>query len=485
VNMLQRHGRRTFLRGAAGATLALPMLRFTEAAAASAGDPKAKRFVVCFSHGGTILSRAKSGEFEEHRNSAHHGYDDWSPVDSSEALRPGPIMRPLEEAGLTDYLLLPRGVDNMTGQTAPYRGGHRSANVTALTCAPWVMETRVRSNGSDYEVAIPQGPSIEQVIAQRLADEDPTPFVSVDLKVAGHQYGSPFFAGPASSVTSEVSPQAAMATYFSGVTSSGPDPEVLRRNRMRRSVLDGVVGSLRKMHNRLGYEDRLVLEAHEAHVRSIEERIQQISQLACTAPDPISKDPERSPDIAALHADLILHALRCRLTNVATLQISDFVTPWVDTPFTKGSNSLGHTLHHAGRDVGDQGDLASRREDWHAEMLANRQWRMSIFARILSGLRDTPEGDSNMLDNSVALYTSEFSYGAIHSVTDLPVLLAGRAGGRWRTGRHLNYNLSTTGGYRTETSTHNVFTSILHAFGYDDAHFGSDDAVFRGPLDFS
>ena len=130
--------------------------------------------------------------------------------------------------------------------------------------------------------------------------------------------------------------------------------------------------------------------------------------------------------------------------------------------------------------------MSDRREAWHTEMLINRQWRMEVFARILTGLRDTPEGDGNMLDHSIALYTSEFSYGAIHAVTDQPILLAGRAGGQWRTGRHLNYNLADAPGeYETRTSNHNVYTSILHAFGYDDEHFGSDDAIVRGPLDFT
>jgi hypothetical protein len=168
------------------------------------------------------------------------------------------------------------------------------------------------------------------------------------------------------------------------------------------------------------------------------------------------------------------------------LQISDFVTDWLPTPYSRASYSLGHTLHHAGRDVGAEGANPTRREDWRAEMLTNRQWRMEVFGRILTGLRDTPEGDGNMLDNSIALYTSEFSYGAIHNPTDQPILLAGCAGGQWRTGRHLNYNLADTPDeYETETSTHNVYTSILHAFGYEDDHFGSDDAAMRGPLDFT
>ena len=49
-----------------------------------------------------------------------------------------------------------------------------------------------------------------------------------------------------------------------------------------------------------------------------------------------------------------------------------------------------------------------------------------------------------MLDNTLILCASEFSCGADHSVADLPILLAGKAGGRLRTGREVNFNTKAT-----------------------------------------
>ena len=165
------------------------------------------------------------------------------------------------------------------------------------------------------------------------------------------------------------------------------------------------------------------------------------------------------------------------------------VTSWLPTPWTGGNTSLGHTLHHAGRDVGLTGTNPTRFDDWRQEMLANRQWRMELLAQLLTALKSTPEGESNMLHNSVVLYTSEFSYGAIHTVRDQPFLLAGGAGGQWRTNRGIDYNRADVqadpSAYDSETSNHNVYCSILNAFGESDAHFGNDTAPIRGPLDFS
>jgi hypothetical protein len=88
-----------------------------------------------------------------------------------------------------------------------------------------------------------------------------------------------------------------------------------------------------------------------------------------------------------------------------------------------------------------------------------------------------------MLDNSIVLFTSEFSCGGGHSPRDMPCLLAGKAGGRWTGGKHHNYNTQAAqGGYQTTASLHNVYTSIINAFGYDDAHFGNQNCYKLGPL---
>src|SRR6185436_77905 len=124
-------------------------------------------------------------------------------------------------------------------------------------------------------------------------------------------------------------------------------------------------------------------------------------------------------------------------------------------------------------------------QQWLDEMLVNRQWDIGLFQRILVGLDSVPEGDGTMLDNTVMLYTSEFSNGSYHSENNMPLLMAGSAGGYFRTGRHINCNKATDPlKYQTSTGTHNLYTSILNAFGFPDTHFGVDlpGLAFKGPL---
>jgi hypothetical protein len=183
--------------------------------------------------------------------------------------------------------------------------------------------------------------------------------------------------------------------------------------------------------------------------------------------------------------DIILAALRCGLTQVATLELADIITNWLPQPYGPVAFDIGHSLHHVARDCGATGTESAKQQQWLDEMLINRQWCMGLFKQLLEGLDSVPEGDGTMLDNTVMLYTSEFSNGSYHSENDVPLLLAGSAGNYFRTGRHINCNKSTSAlGYQSNTGTHNLYTSILNAFGFNDTHFGLDDAKlgFKGPL---
>lgn len=479
--------RRLFLRSAAGICVGLPFLEATHGHLMAA-EGKAKRFVLFFSHGGTISCRHNSGQKgDPWAEGTWHNYDLWAPGDEGVELQTlGEEMASLEQ-WKSDLLLL-RGVDDMAGfKQGDYGGHHGCSNATVLTCA----ET---SSGGDDADAL--GPSIDQVIAQRLASEAPTPFASMDVMVDGHNYGEPVYAASNQRLSTEKDPKAAFDRLFKDVTetSSGPTPEQLRIRAYKKSVLDGVSGHLTAMKGRVSASDAHLLDAHAEHIRSLEKQIEQLDNLAaCTKPN-VSNAPDSQGYghyengnhdlVAQAFTDVLIHGFRCGLSNVATMQIGDILCDWLPQPYL---TDLGHSLGHAGLAVGPNGAESDRLQDWRETILANRNWRMGIFGRLIDGLKKTPEGDGTMLDNSILLFTSEFGIGGAHSPRDVPCLLAGRAGGRWTSGRHINYNKKaktdpTQSDYETDASMHNVYTSILHAFGWDDAHFGNDTSYRTGAL---
>jgi hypothetical protein len=65
---------------------------------------------------------------------------------------------------------------------------------------------------------------------------------------------------------------------------------------------------------------------------------------------------------------------------------------------------------------------------------------MGVWAGFVARLAQTPEGAGTLLDNCLVLAHSESSFAKSHQVTVLPVMLAGRAGGRIRPGLHIAGN---------------------------------------------
>jgi hypothetical protein len=114
------------------------------------------------------------------------------------------------------------------------------------------------------------------------------------------------------------------------------------------------------------------------------------------------------------------------------------------------------------------------------------RWEVNHVATLLKRLDQTQEADGRtILDNTLAYFNSEISDGNVHRKYDMPVLLAGSAGGRLKVdGTHHMYtrmnfprpNLGPSGG------PHGIklFVSIMNAFGIPDQTFG--DGTASGPL---
>ena len=477
---LKHTGRRAFLQLLGGGALALPLLEYTHGKAWSQGVAR-KIFGTVMSHGGTIIDHSSG-------SALHDGTDNyldanyWKPADPGENLVLGPIMQPL--VGHESKLLVLQGVDNRAAMAqAQYgSGGHGTSNVTCLTAAD------IANPGDD---AIAQGPSIDHVLAERLNDVQPVKFKRIHLRISGHQYGSPYFSGAGQRVNGEDSPVAAFNTIFEGITGDEePDPAWVHQQTVRRNVLDGVLDGYNRFKGTVSQRDLHTIEAHIDHINDLRAQLE-AAPVLCQPPSSISDDDGAPGNIVGpLHVQIMLAALRCGLTNVANLEISDIITPWAPSgTLIDSAFNIGHSLGHYARELGPTGESTHLAQDWLTEMTENRQWRMGLVKQLLDGLDDPAfaEGGSTMLDNSLFLYTSEFSEPAKHVSRGQLTLMAGSAGGYFRSGRNINYNIHAqsdpnTRQYDSNESIHNLFASILQAFGGSDDSFGGDHAAHSGPL---
>jgi hypothetical protein len=219
----------------------------------------------------------------------------------------------------------------------------------------------------------------------------------------------------------------------------------------------------------VGADDKAKLDAHLAAIRDIEARLDSGGQLggACQQPQlgtPINLgDNANYPMIGKLQMDLLVMALACDLTRVASLQwstsVSNRVFSWLADPIPEGH----HDLSHFGDSDATAMDKLTRINNWYAQQ----------YAYLLAAMKNVPEGEGTLLDHTVVLWGNELARGNSHALDNAPFIVAGSAGGALRTGRYLHYD---------GTVPHNnLYVSILNAMGIPDTTFGNP-AYCSGPL---
>ena len=99
-------------------------------------------------------------------------------------------------------------------------------------------------------------------------------------------------------------------------------------------------------------------------------------------------------------------------------------------------------------------------------------WHVAQYAYLLERLRSLKEGDSNVLDNSMVLFGAGMRDGNAHSPRNLPIILAGKAGGTLATGRHLTYEKNTP--------LCNLYVGMLNRMGAPVDHFADSTGELKG-----
>ena len=62
---------------------------------------------------------------------------------------------------------------------------------------------------------------------------------------------------------------------------------------------------------------------------------------------------------------------------------------------------------------------------------------MKAWGSFLSVLDDMPEGDGTLLDHMLVVAHSETEFARAHNINNLPIMFAGQAGGRIRSGLNI------------------------------------------------
>src|SRR5205807_3726331 len=99
-------------------------------------------------------------------------------------------------------------------------------------------------------------------------------------------------------------------------------------------------------------------------------------------------------------------------------------------------------------------------------------FHLTQFAYLLERLKGIREGAGTLLDTCMIVYGSGNSDGNRHNHDDLPILLAGKAGGTFHPGQHIRF--------RRETPLTNLYLTMLDTAGVNVASFGDSTGQLSG-----
>ena len=378
----------------------------------------------------------------------------WTPSGTGREFQLTPTLEPLA-AVRNDILVLSGLAQDKARANGDGAGDHARASATFLTS----MQAR-KTQGNDIKVGI----SVDQVAAHRLGSI--TPFGSIELGTDKSQLSGNCDSGYScaysyniawrtenSPMPPEVDPKLAFDRLFSRGNPGETVDARMRREAQRKSIIDFVRDDANRLRGRLGRTDQRKLDEYLAAVRDLERRIEMSEKIVALAPEdsrPIGA-PQSYREHVKLMFDVMTLAFRTDTSRIATFVMAH---DGANKPYTEIGVREGHhdLSHHENK---------QEKKDKIAKI--NRM-HMELFAAWLKQLKATSDGEGSLLDNCMIVYGSGIADGNGHEHHNLPVILAGRGGGSFATGRHVRY--------AKDTPMANLFLSMLDRMGVPAERFG-------------
>ena len=382
----------------------------------------------------------------------------WKPVDVGANYTTTPILMPLDPLR-ADFQVV-TGLENVLGKPdGP--GDHAAGTASTITCA---HATKSLTN-------LMLGVSADQIAAKAFGSQTRLP--SLQLGTSGgtatgdcdNGYSCAYarnisWSGPATPLSKITDPGTVFDQIFKGFVPGQSQTDAVKRRALNQSVLDQVTAEANSLMLKLGHTDSHKVQEYLDGVRGLEQQIDGSSAGAqCT----MGTRPAAAPggDYQAtvrLMCDLMVLAMQCDATRIISFMMGNATSG--QTFPSLGITDGHHSISHHGNNPAKLAQL---------QLIGN--WEMQQFAYLLTKMKAVTEGSQNMLYNSALFLSSDVSDGASHTHTEMPVLLAGHAGGKLTTGRHLTY--ATT----AHTKVSDLLVSMLTAVGVPSPVVGDSTGV--------
>jgi hypothetical protein len=427
--------RRTVLKGA-GYAVSLPLLDAMIPAATALANtvaaPRVRMAFVYFPHGAVM--------------------NQWTPKADGPDFDLPPIIAPLKP--FQKQLTVISGMENKSAIAAP---------VHAITPGTWLSCVPPRISHDPYG-----GITVDQILAKHIGQDTPLPSLEVGTEERGGEgscdrnYGCSYgktisFRDPATPLPMEHNPRKLFQQLFGAGDTAD---ERVRLARESRSILDLMAREAGDLRRSLGARDQAALDDYLSTVREIERRVQQLENRDLSKvelPDAPAGIPSRFDEHMRVMFELIALAYQANLTRVVSFMMAAEVS---NQPynFINIADAFHPLSHHANNPT----KLAN---------LAKVQaWNTGEFAKFCARLQSIPDGEGNMLDNSILVFGSNMSDSNAHNHFPLPMAIVGGGAGRIKGNRHLRYP--------DKTPIANMHLTILDRIGVPMESFGDSTLKF-------
>lgn len=424
---MKKHlSRRTFLRGV-GTSIALPLLDAMTPAFASTPAETPVRLMIVY---------APTGMMPQY----------WYPDKVGTDFELARIMTPLAELRSEISIL-----SNLAHQNAlalgDGPGDHSRAAATYLTGVH-----PHKTEGTDIRCGV----SMDQIAARKLGASTRFPSLEItceDSRQAGAcdsyscAYQNISWKSATQPLPPEMNPQAVFERLFGDVDTADTPQQRNNRDFYRKSILDLAYRDTQTLQSGLGPVDRRKLDEYLTSIREIELRIANAKSDAARMPIDMAP-PGGIPPVFADHARLMFEMVRIAfqadLTRVVTFMLAR--EGGLRTYPEIGVPEAHHSISHHRRDPALIEKLV-KVSCYHTEQ----------FAWFVKQLKATAEGSGSLLDHSAITYGASIGDPNVHDHLHIPTLIAGRANGKIKPGRHVKYD--------EKTPMANLHLSLLRAVG--------------------
>ena len=368
-------------------------------------------------------------------------------------------MKPLER--FREDIIVTSGLSNHAAQKAK-GGGHAKASGSFLSATQpkYTAGADVMAGTTFDQVVAKHFTAESRVSSLQLGCEDSRMIGNCDTGSSCAYTNSLSWKNPETPLAVEVNPRSVFERLFGTMDPSLDAATRARRMLYKKSILDLTRENTASLTGKLGASDKRKLDEYLTSIREVETRIAKSEH----DPDvPTGEKPSGIPfefrEYVKLMFDLQVIAWQSDITRVSTMMIGreGSVRTYPEIGVPDPHHPLTHHRNHP---------------DFIEKVTLINLFHVELFSHFLDKLKSTQDGDGTLLDHSTIMYGGALSDGNGHSNHNLPLIVAGHAGGL-RGGRHV--------AAKPMTPVANLFVDMMDRVGVPTESFGDS----TGKLDLT